>query len=986
MADSVVKYAGIADIKQFWLENIAPNYFNLEDTNLYQMGIFGFINEVMAETTEDAFNAVNIARREFYPITAQFKKTLYKMATMQKIELPMATPATCRAALIVPEKEITDNATFDNGVYTCVLDNTMKLLAADVPFVIDFPIIVISKKDGNGWIHTCHYDTSVSNSLQKSSSKYIVNKVLNQNGIRYLALFVSLRQVEVVPMDKPIMKDTTLETITLDFGFSGDLANFEVFYKENDATPDVQLKKVQKNGTNVQTPFCKYEIFDQSIRLYFVRNAYFNPAFNSIVTMYIYTSYGSKGNFPGFTGSLVSQLSSERYPYNNNMTITGIIDGACTGGADKATDEGFRQQIIDAYSTNNTITTANDLQVYFNRITKNRADNSGLKVLFRKKRDDALIRLFGAYCLVKDQKQNVIPTNTLQITLKKSELTSYQENANRVTIKTGTLFEYKPNNGTTIVYDAQKVTDLTLMDDLASIPDTRFIFTNPFLIGITLNPNIIGFYSNSLNVTKTLEYTYVNDATIVQFIASSLKMDRNALIGENYYRISVNLSPSSELDPALLAIDNDDMLEENRIRAAKNGKIISSAYDATKKGIFMTIKYSDDTTSSFQINNTVEKTTEGTFIYKTGFTPQFNVGDSVVTGDVLGIKNDTDLGRIRLALDIRGTLFENQYYIPMTIEHYNKADNVYECAGYISTGDLLNVNGTLLIEHGILDLTGTENDNVTIPMEKVYFNIHAFFRNDEFNYDHIYSKFDYYKGWTLTNTYSLNTESEDSVSFIQKIDFIRSMITFHENTTDPSAWTIDIDEMPVIQANWVKNPDNMKYFTSQILQCYKDLYVAYFLLENNYGIDLKFYNSYGKSRFFRIGLKDETQILDRVNCSMSFGVHLTSFTPAEIFLQKFRDYIKTYIESINSMDNNEGQSIYILNLTNSVCAAFPEIGYMEYYGINSFDYRVQKIISMSTAELLSQGITGYIPEFVNIRTVHDKGQIYPNIDVRFLDS
>lgn len=149
---------------------------------------------------------------------------------------------------------------------------------------------------------------------------------------------------------------------------------------------------------------------------------------------------------------------------------------------------------------------------------------------------------------------------------------------------------------------------------------------------------------------------------------------------------------------------------------------------------------------------------------------------------------------------------------------------------------------------------------------------------------------------------------------------------------------------------------------------------------------MKFYNTYGKSRFFRIGLKDETQILDRVNCSMAFGVHLTSFTPSEIFLQKFRTYIKNYVESINDGDSNEGQSIYILNLTNSVASQFPEIGYMEYYGINKFDQTVQKIISMPSAELLASGITGYIPEFVNIRTITDKGQVYPNINVTFLDN
>ena len=89
-------YTNIANIKSYWFNTIAPNYLDFNNFNNYNIGIFGYVNEVMANTTEDAFNAIAIARREFYPVTAQFTTSLYQMATLQSIEIPLTSPATCK--------------------------------------------------------------------------------------------------------------------------------------------------------------------------------------------------------------------------------------------------------------------------------------------------------------------------------------------------------------------------------------------------------------------------------------------------------------------------------------------------------------------------------------------------------------------------------------------------------------------------------------------------------------------------------------------------------------------------------------------------------------------------------------------------------------------------------------------------------------------------------------------------------------------------
>lgn len=977
-------YSNISEIKKYWLEEIAPNYFDMENVNNYQVGIFGYINEIIGNTAEDSFNAINIARREFYPVTAQYKQSLYKMAATQKINLPLTTPASTKAILIFKEDEIVSNGIYSNGVYTCIIDSSLEIMAGNIPFLLDYPIVIISKKEGNKWIHTSHYQIDIENSLSDNPNRYIMNKTIIQSGVRYVLLAVSLKQLYLESMSQLVVKDNIIDTVTMDFNFNGNLANFEVFYREvTGSTIDVQLKKVLKGGAAQNNPFCFYEVLDPNIiRLTFKKNVYFNPAFNAEIILNAYTSLGSGGNFEVFKDALTCSAKSEKYPYNNKMIITGKINGSSKGGVNAVVDEEFRKIITDAYSTNNTITTSNDLQIYFDKIARTNQDEQKTKILFRKKRDDALIRLYGAYILLKDTYNNIVPTNTIDIQLWKNAIdASGPDSSNRLFIKPGTLFEYE-----TRVFTAKKVTDVNIVSDLDVYDDnSRFLFTNPFLIALTLDPNIVGYYLNSINNIKPIEYKFVNDNTLNQFIGSNLKFYRNALIGENFYKISMTISPAAEIDVTTIVTVNAQGDAANVIRASQNGILINIQYETD--GVYANFLYDDLTTQKIQVNNIVKKNiVTGLFEYSTGYDIQIEATDKFIKNDILAIKKDTDLGRVRIGLDFKDILYDNQYYIPFTIERYDSTLNSYDIAAYISTDDTLTLEAQLLIQHGIINYLGVENDNVTIPMNQLDVEIHVFFNNYDANYSHQYDGFDYFKSYTLTNTYSLDgTEENYKVSLIQQVDFIRSIMTFIDNTEDPTNFGILLKEVPVSKANWCKTASNFRYLIDNIYDNYQKLSDTYYILENNYGIDLKFFNTYGKSRFFKVGIKNSTSTLDSVNCSFSFGVYLTSLTSPNVFLTEFRQYVKDYIESINSVGVS-GQSLYIMNLITDLKTKFSEIGYIEYYGLNSYSHEAQKIEGLTNAQIVASGITDYIPEFINIYSVKDGTEMIPKIDILLLDS
>lgn len=984
----IKKYTSSAEMQSTWIDDIAPNYFDLENINNYRTGIFGYINEVMSNVVMDTYHAMNVTRREFYPVSAQNPQSIYKMAALQQIDLPKATPATCKAILLLNRDEVLENSTQKNGVYTCIIDNTCKILADTIPFSLLYPITIISKYSNGVWNHTIHYIKSNTNDVDtdNSSNYYITNKTIFQDGKNYLLLSVNLKQMSVESISSLVTADSLVQTVTMRFQFEGNFANFEAYYIEDpDNSTPVQLIKVMQGQSYPTSPFCCYQMLNNNLlELSFPKNPYFSPTLNSEIRVDVYTSLGSKGEFESFDGSLSCTMESETYPYNNNMTMTGIINGTCKGGLDIPSLEEYTKQVQASYTTNNVITTSNDLQIQFDKISTGSLN----KVRFRKKRADALTRLFGAYVLLKDYSGNVVPTNTLTITMKLEDFDTYNGTTQKAFIKPGAIFEYDENDSTS-EYNAKKVSDLNLNNDLTEYDTTnsRFLFTNPFLIAVTLYPNIIGYYYNAINQTRPVEYSYINDNSIVQFIGSNLKVYRNSINGENFYKFSITISPTSEIDNSkVIVIPSEESDEDYYIRAEEDGKVLSVLY--TDGVVICTLEYASGETEEIRVSSNVTNTEDEEYVYEAGYKLNVDVYDTFVEGDILAIKKVSDLGKIRSCLSFQNILIENGLYVPMVIEEYDEELNAYTLCGYISTDDIMD-SGTILIEHGIYNTTGFEDDNLSLQYSDLHTEISVFYQNDDTNYQHKYSEFSYFRKHTLTNTYT--DASEDSLSLIQQIDFIKSTLTFSEAGEDgdndednEEEYLITLKEVPVAKANWIKSTENFNYLTNEITKIYSELKDIYFTLENNFNIDLKFYNTYGKSRFFRVGIRSSWTPLKHVNGSFKFGVYLSSMVNRSSFLTQFRTFVKEAIESINSTETS--QSIYILNLIHDIKDNFPEIGYLEYYGFDDYEYDVQKIEPIPTTGMDWETISNYIPEFINISTHLENGKNIPNIDVEFLDS
>lgn len=976
-------YTNISDIKSYWLNTIAQNYLDFNNINNYNIGIFGYVNEVMANTTEDAFNAIAIARREFYPVTAQFTSSLYAMATLQNIEIPLTKPAKCKCALIIPQDEIIENSTFKDGLYECTIDNCLKIFAGDLQFMLDYPITIISKKTDK-WIHTIHYNISVSNSLNTASdARYISNKIIKDGSINYVALFLdTIRQLEMVEVTNVVIKDSIMDTISMDIDFDGNLANFEVFYKESANSDEQQLAKVMINAATPGKPYVQYELVNANrIRLVFKYNSVFTPKYNSEVICRIYTSNGESGNFNSFSEDLVCSSDSEKYPYNAQMTILGKVNGSATGGEDQLLTEEFRNVILKAYSTNNTITTSNDLQLHFDDIADEISD---VKVLFKKKRDDPLIRLFGAYCVMKDEGKNVIPTNTLNMEFLKSDFIKDQvSSATRIAIRPGTIFEYKNDSSYVLVPSKNEDGELLNILDIKDDTSEKMYFTNPFLMGINIDPNNIGYYMVSVDDYLPIEYTYVNDNSAQQFIGGTLEVYRNSITGSNYYKFKILLTPASDIDATTMIVENDETDEANLIRAKYNGTVIKDEYyydAASDLGyIRYTVQYEteneDEKYKYIQASNTPAIGKDST----TGYKMQYAVGDKFIANDILAIKRVTDKGNLLICGDINYTLHTNSHYIPFSIQDYDDTVNGYVMEAYIATNDEIDLSEKITISYGIFDNLGQNDANIAIGMRNLILEMNVLYNNDGENILNKYTKFAGLNNFTLTNTYISNESTP--FDLVGSMQYIRSVIDYLPGGDTPGDFKITIKESPVLGARWAADQDQYNYFVSKYKQLNEQLNSAYYSLENNFSIDSKFYNTYGKASFFTVGNNADSMVkLDSVKCKFHFGVKLNTIASTEQFIEKFRNFIKEYIETDERITTS-GQDLYIMNMISELHSNFTEIAYIEYYGFNSYDHKAQKVIGPTLTEYYDN----FIPEFLNLDTVVDlNGNSYPNITVDIL--
>jgi len=218
-------------------------------------------------------------------------------------------------------------------------------------------------------------------------------------------------------------------------------------------------------------------------------------------------------------------------------------------------------------------------------------------------------------------------------------------------------------------------------------------------------------------------------------------------------------------------------------------------------------------------------------------------------------------------------------------------------------------------------------------------------------------------GYILTNIYTLKKPFN---FFYNYSDVIKSNVKWTSEGTESNGYTLD--GVPVVKYNYLHDINKCFDFINYIhyrKTCIDD---ALKELEEPFGIDFKFFNTYGPSKMFTIGY--EGQYLDRVNISVKFVVKLAGGVDDTI-VDDIKYEIKFYIEDINTIND-----IHMSNLLTKLKTKFnSDIEFIDFVGINNYN-ALYKYIQRIDVDYLNQ-----VPEFLSINN-NDKYE--PDIDIKLL--
>ena len=871
MSDDVKKYTSLYDIKDYALNTLGPKYFPKDVIEGYNVGLLGYTLDIMTNTTEDIFNTVPIVINEMYPNLAQMPNSIYNYASLFQEDNLLATPAVMECIILLPLDSLLEHSDVGNdGTYRkFVLDQRTQVVVEGHRFILDYDVLITMRPYRGDYILTASYLMEYNNTLSGIKNPYIKYQKYNYNGTKYIAMLVKMRCCDKFIYSTRIIDNDRINLAKVTVKFDEQLAGFEVFYRESSDYKYTQLQKRIVNSKAIKEPFCYYKLKNNNeLEITFTtRENYFKPKFNSELVVEYYTTDGSKGNFDLYQGyDIEVYRNSEKYEANSRVPVIAIVQSASTTGKDTPDLLELRDRTADCFATVDSYTTEADLQRHFNSFDI----TNETRVTFIKKRDDIFDRLYTAFSICKDSLGSYYKTNTLHLKIYKDQFDHQFEQSKRLILKPSNVFVYDGNSTKFMVKaDIDNSLDLEF--------NNKFIYQNPFLMTVS-DSGVVGYYLNNINDKIPLDYEYVNDSSLVQFICNNLYVYRSSLNNENTYKFRLYLT----------ATDVD--IESPMVDEAGN-----------------------------------------------------------------------DTGRVKVVLSFLQKNGKEIAYVECKLIEFDKEGMRYMFEGEVSTDDYISITEAVRL-YDLKSVVDGKDTVQMIPMTNLKMNIYTFFEYVDSRSQNNFTHLPGFENLTLTNKY---TTEETRVELITPLNMLKSHMVWTK-PDDGGETYLTIKDVPVMQWKKQIKPEDITEFDRfvSILSSQYN-YMAEIMSKkvNNYSIDMKFYNTYGKSTNFVVG--EEQTLLNHVNCILYLKVYPYIRSEGAKLVTDMKMFIKEYFESVN-VENNDG--IFISNLIQQLENTFPQIRYLKFESINGYPSEYQSIenVTVDINDLTKEDRIEFVPEYLNI--------------------
>ena len=277
----------------------------------------------------------------------------------------------------------------------------------------------------------------------------------------------------------------------------------------------------------------------------------------------------------------------------------------------------------------------------------------------------------------------------------------------------------------------------------------------------------------------------------------------------------------------------------------------------------------------------------------------------------------------------------------------------------------------------------TSSDDVLIPFTDVKCTVYTTYRRvyheetgklelaTEDQTNNILEEYDpTMKTYIWTNEYST---SSDPLTFLKPLNNVRSNLLFRDYTLTTEVkegvfkfvndiMDVDILSLPFVRWSIIRDENNLAYFMNSFIAQYNQLTeIINTTLRGQTSIDVKFYNTYGRSNNFIVG--ENEQKLDTVNLSLSFDMWFVPGTDQVSVIPEIKNFIKNDIETINTSGMN---NLHISNLMRKIESKFSYVDHIRFNEINNYESSYQSVKNNAT-DLSTLSVAErryYVPELL----------------------
>lgn len=306
-------------------------------------------------------------------------------------------------------------------------------------------------------------------------------------------------------------------------------------------------------------------------------------------------------------------------------------------------------------------------------------------------------------------------------------------------------------------------------------------------------------------------------------------------------------------------------------------------------------------------------------------------------------------------------------YMKGELQEYEEENTSYLMQFSFKTNDIISSNGTYItITDGMYN-TKTGVPSVTLVPPNMIIKFFFVAKLDK-DYGRMYGEnlqqslddiIPNLNGYTLTNIYDAGKEGLDI--FYDYSDLQSSYINLSKMSD--GAFKYYIHKMPVVRYTYLNTEERIRYIFKEVDKRRRYIQNVLLLLEDSFGIDYKFFNTYGKSKMYNID--NETNI-DRINLSLKFEIKF-QIESDKVIISQITNSIKEYIEDLNNITD-----LHMPNLITYITNLYREhLTYIKFIGLNDYESLHQSIYKnpILTDDYFLE--TQTVPEFINVNTLNN---------------